>query len=274
MITILLSSIVDIVTGYQLTEILQLNTQRVTVNSEFWRLFTYPFTFLNIESLTLAIIAFGIFSPKIERKYKNFMLPIMLFLLSVMHSTVFNWLFMFDNQSMGGSEGLSIFVLSFFFLNNPKAKVKIMNMAPFSARNLILGIFTIWAMVIFFKISNQENHQALNSTIFGSLGLVNALVLYLQIKLVDRYRNKKYQQHTFFEQEELTKIEKDELSLALIASQQKKFNQRKDERFVISSDPLLNEERANELLDKISLNGYESLDPSEVRFLEDYSNNL
>lgn len=277
LILILIFSVLDVITGYQLVALFELNTLKVSVNSEFWRLFSYPLSYFSIESLALATVAFGIFSPKIEELHKSFMLPIMLLLLAVMHSTIFNWIFMFEDKAMSGSEGLSVFILSFFFLNNPRAKFKLIGLPLLSARNVILGIFTMWSMIIFYKSYNLNDPAAINSAVFGSLGIMNALVLHAQIKIVDRYRAKKIEkEHVFFEEEELTKIERDELSMALIASQQKRFNQKqeKEEVYSISDNAYENEELANQILDKISKSGYDSLNKNELKFLEDYSNNL
>ncbi|MDC1068326.1 rhomboid family intramembrane serine protease [Candidatus Kapabacteria bacterium] len=275
--------LLDSFTGGQISPILELDVNKIINDFELWRLFSYPFATGSFESSLLFVIAIGLFGPKIEERYNPYIFPLLFFLISLIHGTTFTWIYIYTAKTFAGTEGLSFFIFFAFINTNSKAKFKFTNKGIRVQASLLISlIISLWLGIQIIKVLDYKIMSSLDSLIFAGLGIGNSIILWLQFYLFRKKQERQaidtldiLENDSNFADEELSQFEKDELSLALIASQQRIYKEhQKDENLVISPDPLLNEERMNSLLDKISDKGYTSLSTTEQKFLKEYSKSL
>lgn len=268
----------DAFTGGELSILLSLDIAKITNEHEYWRLFSYPLATGSFESTLLLIFSLGIFAPKLEERYKRYLLPFMIFLISLMHGVLYTWLFIYSDKVFAGSEGVSLFILISFLFSFRKSKFSLMGKLKLNSIFFILSVLTFWSCIQALKIFDYAMTSAVDSVLFAGMGIANSILLLLQVMImnkinpIDNYKKDNIEDELDNFEDELSQLEKDELSLALIASQQRRYKEKqKDESYKISSDPRANEEKMNQILDKISDQGYPSLSPGEQKFLKEYS---
>lgn len=268
----------DSFTGGEITKLLSLDIEKISYSNEYWRLFSYPLASGSFESMLLLIFALGIFAPKIESKLKSFLLPLIIFLVSLMHGTLFAWIYMYENVVFAGSEGISFFILLSFIFTDHNARFKFFGSRSISAGSVIILAITLWALAKILLYLDYNVIESYYSLLFAGFGTANAFIVLAQILIINKFGSKEKSienssQREFQDYEkELSQIEKDELSLALIASQNKRYKEKqKDETLKLSPDPKVNEDKMNRILDKISDHGYPSLSQGEQKFLKEYS---
>jgi membrane associated rhomboid family serine protease len=260
-------------------ELFALNPSKMLINFEYWRLFTFPFAFSSTEALFLFLATFFLISENLEDILRQTLYPLLLMLLTVLQGVIMTLLFWNKDVNIAGMEGLSFFVLFFFVILNPKSKVQIFNFKAIPSIAIVLFIVFIWAIVkiqaLFFNSSTDVN-ISVASAIFG---ISTAIMTSLQIKIIQKNREKRLLKAT-----ENLKIPKpEELSYALYSGK-KLFKYEQENKYsspvtdfeesLLSDNPDENEDKLNNILDKINAQGKNSLDYSELKFLEEYSNNI
>jgi membrane associated rhomboid family serine protease len=272
-ITILLFTLVIYLVDYllhgTLSSLFSLKTDKILINLELWRIFTFPFVAGSIESVLLFIFTFYSVGQKLELILEKAFYPILLFLLVCLQGTIFTLVFHKYLTDISGMEGLSFFILTLYAALKLREKSRNDRYKRTLRFVSILVITWICAKVLHNSlIDNYELMPAISSIVFG---ILSGLFIYLQMFLVKRMKS------TLATKDHDIDIPKpEELSMALIAQgEMKKFNQSlQEEHTKYENEDGFTEDRLNRILDKILDKGKDSLTPAELQFLDDYSKSL
>ncbi len=270
-IMILFIYALDFIMDGKLSELFYLNPAQVVGDLEAWRLFTFPLAPGHIENVFLFGVTFTILGPKIESVIEGIYYPIILFLMACLLGTVITLGFWGDSLIFTGMTGLSFFVMSLFLYLNAEKKIIVLNSRPVRSFILVSLILLSWISSIVIRALLTNTVFLISELSLAGFGIISASLIYLQIYLVKRKKR-----GVGSEFDGLDIPDPEQLSMALISQQeQKKYNRgESDENIVQENEPVLNEDRLNQILDKINETGKESLSPEEIRFLKDYSKNL
>jgi membrane associated rhomboid family serine protease len=251
-------------------------------NYEYWRFLSYPFATGTIEGVLLFALTFYIISPKIENILKKLHFPLLILLLILFHSVINTFLFLNNdiNINIYGMEGVSIFVLTLYVFLRPKEKVGILNFPIISTALLSFLIIMTWAGLKYYNIVVNNEPLTYSAVSTFIIGVGSALVLFAQIKLLQIFTKKK-----MIKKQDDPKIpqekEEEKYSYAMMSqSNVKKYNQDQEsydeehDELILSNDPEENEQILNDILEKISEHGKESITPPEIKFLREYSKHI
>lgn len=251
----------------------------VIENLDVWRTALYPFAVGTIEGVVLFAFTFFMIAPKLENLIGSLRFPIWLFLITLLQGFVMILTFWGTSHTLSGMEGISIFILVLFALLHPKEKINFFggNIRAYLLA-IVLGASWIGAKSIRFDMAGAEDiATSVFSAIFGTFVSV---LTFFQIKVSERaYRRKKLREAAG---SEYKMPEPEELSMALLSGNKFRKNYHnmqadmidEEEGRVLSEDPDENEEKLNEILDKINSDGKNSLTRFENRFLDEYSKTL
>lgn len=266
----------DLFTKGQLTQLFAFDSRAIVDSGEFWRLVTYIFVPGQIEGIVLGFVTFLALGTRLELSINKFVLPILLILVASMHSTFFIWLNTYSDISFSGIEGLAFFVITIFVFINWKDRTAILGKKRVYTRNFAFALGSFWSIIQVLKIIEFGDINATSSMFFAGFGIINGLILNLQLFVINKISQSRISDNPEYEKNEgsfLSEMEKEEFSLALIASKEKYLNH-KEEKPLLSNDPQFNENKMNEILDKISEHGFEALSPNEEYFLKEYSKSI
>jgi hypothetical protein len=266
---ILIVYLLDLVTAGKLGAIFMLTTSEIHSFNEIWKIFTYPLKYTSANSLILFAFVFAFLSPNLENFYKFTIVPVFYFLIVASHGVVISLID--PNTIISGTDGISFFVLFLHFLLFKNYNIKILHY-NFNLSNIILlTIMACWSALQGFNYYLFGSQEIINSFILAGLGITNAFVVYLQIYLMKRHNTQKITSiEDLIEEEDSHSLE----PISASSSKIKEQNRMKEEVNLISSDPHINEERMNNILEKISDTGFSSLSEIEQKFLEEYSKKL
>ncbi|MFH1050089.1 MAG: rhomboid family intramembrane serine protease [bacterium] len=267
--------LIDLSTGGRLALMLELIPGRFVEYSQWWRLFTFPLATGYAEGIILFILTFMVFAPKLEEIYHTLLYPIVIMSIIAIQGLVFTLILRNSNFILFGTEGITFFVLTLFSLLNMKIKLIVANRFYVPTPLFIFALSFIWLSTLFFHSVWAENYWIIFQGLFSStFGSSLALIAYLHIRYTKIVNPKVHS--------EINKTKKGKeisdqiLSLAMIANKElKKVNN--ELRQKLGETEYVNgsgEDILNEILDKISEKGEDSLTDSEKFFLEDYSNQI
>lgn len=266
---ILIVYLLDLVTGGKLGAIFMLTTREIHSFNEIWKIFTYPLKYTSANSLILFAFVFAFLSPNLENFYKFTIVPVFYFLIVASHGVVLSLID--PNTIISGTDGISFFVLFLHFLLFKNYNIKILHYNFNLSKIILLTIMACWSALQGFNYYLFGSQEIINSFILAGLGITNAFVVYLQIYLMKRHNTQKITNiEDLIEEEDAQSLE----PISASSSKIKEHNRMKEEVNLISSDPHINEERMNYILDKITDTGYSSLSEIEQKFLEEYSKKL
>ncbi len=250
---------------------LALNPILVISQFQAWRIISFPFASGALESIILFFVVFYFVSPKLEFYLNKFLYPILLFLIAALQGIVLTLAFWQQNVVIAGMEGIAFFVLTLQTLLRPKDNVFPM----FNLKTWTFALFCLGAWALYKVSGTIENgfYSVLPAIASGIFGIGSGLITYFQVSYMQKIINKRRIKN----QETLINIPKpEELKLAMIsaAQLQKAYSQYNDEYDILSDNPSENEERLNEILEKIFNLGKDSLTKEEKTFLDKYSKQL
>jgi membrane associated rhomboid family serine protease len=266
-----------------LPNLLSLQPKEIIQNLSLWKLVTFPLTPGSTEAFYLFVFTFYFIASKLEMLVDNIRFPIWLMILSLLQGCVLTLLFWNSNFVIGGLEGTSFFILTLYCLLKPKSQLKIMrsNISVIAFTVILIVIWAVYKFTFSIYFGSYTMIPSLSSAVFGiSVGLM----VYLQVRFT-KAPKKGYQQ---IDEKDLMSITPNEL-LATVKDKKKSgflYNTEKlghdnldefyesDKYYHLSENAEENEDRLNEILDKIGSTGRESLSPSENKFLEIYSKQL
>ena len=265
----------DFITGYKLSHIFILNTNETTNYNNLWSLLTYPLKFTSFASLLIFMFAMGIISKKLERVYKSNIIPFVYLLIVLCHSTLFTLIYSNSKQFVSGTDGLSFFIITLYFLLNKNQRLTIASFV-FNVNKVVIGaIISLWVFAQLLNYYAYEENFVLNSFFLAGFGTLNALVVYFQIYLIKKLKSKRkvvaQQREKVFDELEHSH------SYSKFSESNMRVNQVKyknEEPNIFTGNSYSDEEKMNDILDKINSFGYDSLTFTEQNFLKEYSKRI
>ena len=279
----LLNSI-DFVIGGKLFSFFALNTEKIFLNYEFWRLLSYPFFFDSAESLFLFIAIFIFVSPKLEYFLSSKIYPLFLFMISFVIGAITSIVFNSEKIIVGGMEGISFFIIALFMLLLIKDKYLIKKQP---ALVICISTVAIWGLFKIFYVIFSKINFIMPSIAFSISGLVLGFLVYLQINYVIKLKGSKTKikvkriklpsseelSNTMYKNPNFRELITNLNFLSSMKSVQTDVNVEYAANN-LEQEIMDDEDRLNMILEKIFENGKDSISPDELLFLENYSNKL
>jgi len=268
---VLIVYVLDFITGNKLSDIFILNTSDILAYQDLWKIITYPLKYNSSASLLLFTFVFLFLSSNLENFYKFSVVPIFYLLITASHGVLISLFNITETTSfISGTDGVAFFVLVLHYLLFKNYRFYVLNFELILTKYIILTIIGTWAFLQGLNYFLYTSSEVFNSFLLAGLGTSNALIVYYQMYFIKKYNDKKYKSRI------IDKVDEEEPSLEMISASKLKMteNKRVDDVNLISSDPIENEERMNNILEKITDSGYSSLSESEQKFLEEYSKNI
>ncbi len=268
----------DFISGGYLTNIFALNPLAIVNNLELWRFVSFPLSAGSSEAILLFSFTFFYISSRLEILVDKLRYPIWLFTLVFLQGIVLTLIFWKSNINIAGMEGISIFVLTFYTLIQPKSKIEVLKFKPVPIFIFSLNLLIFWSLFKIISFMGGYTNSILPSVASSIFGLTFAILIYTQIKISHKIFKNKYPNET----NTYSVPAPEELSVAMMSSSksrrqyQSQREEYKEDDYIykLSNDPIENEEKLNILLDKIFLHGKDSLSFMELKFLKDYSNKI
>lgn len=255
----------------QLAGLFLLIPKSLTSNYEFWRLITFPLAPGPIADTLLFSFVFYIIAPKLEEYLSNGSFLAYLVPLIFLQGIVYNLFFWQSSTPLTGMGGISIFVLTLFTYANPGKRVKLWFLPPLRTIYLFLLTLFVWAMLLVLNMYSTTDAVLMHGVFVSAFGIATGSLTYLKIYLLKLFMSRRDKD------DEIDIPQPEELKLAMIS--EKKINtyqqEAAEEDYEFDKEhEEFNEEKLDQILDKIYEYGRESLTPNEVRFLKDYSEHM
>jgi hypothetical protein len=266
----------DLITKFRLSPLFYLQPSSIAENLELWRFFTFPLATNSIEGSILFIFTFFILAPKIELLFNRFLYLVILSIFILFQGSIFTILLWKTPIIIEGMESLSLFIITIFTLQHIKNKLVVLNKLYLPTFLFSLLIFLIWISILFVHALVSSNYLILLEGLYSSVYAISTgMITYLQINHQNKMKlTNEHHNHSKYDYDILNN-NKDE-SYALIENKKykKHYENLNRELKVEDNKEHFNEQKLNEILDKIYSNGKNSLTENEKKFLDDYSTNL
>lgn len=272
--------LLDIIMGGRLSSLFVLKPTLVIENSQYWRLFTFPLAYDSIEGIIFFIITFFIFAPKLEDIFQNWLYPLILSLIIFSQGTLLTLIYWKSDTMLHGLVGVSFFVLTIFSFVNIKKRLVIFQKYYIHTITFTVIIAVTWFLLVFVHSAILKSYSLITEGIYSAIfGLSSGFIVFLQSKYTKNiiHNNK----GNVKKKGDLLVPSPEELSLAVIANNElKKVNKQLNEDLIANVeqestfDILSQEEKLNQILDKINEKGKDFLTPEEKQFLDDYSKEI
>lgn len=269
---VLLGYCANYFSGGTANQYLELIPEKVWSSFELWRLISYPFAIPGLESILLFSFSFYFVASKIETLFKEKIYPIFIGLMVLFQGIFVSLVFRDSSILFSGADGISFLMIFLFVLLsfNSKSIPNWYRPARTVTFSLLIGV--LWVSVLMYR-SDISNSNVVVSSAFNALfGMFFAVITFMKIRseIIIRKKSKIENQLPYIIPTP------EELKYALMGEIRKKqFNSLEDEYSYPASDEFYpDEERLNEILDKISEYGKDSLTISEIKYLENYSNSI
>lgn len=265
--------VVNYISGNLLNNYLALSPNLVASKFEIWRMFSFPFAMPSFESIILFIFAFYFIAPKIEYLLPGKVYPILLGLLVTLQGLVTTITFKDSSLFFTGMDGLSFFIMFLF------AFISLSNRTlPYRFKPLKTGLFIflmagLWTVSLLVNSELTNTDMIITSSSGAVFGIIYALVTFIQVRMAKR--NMEKQAAKLAEKIKIPTPEELKYAIAHI-SEKRLYNKSGDDNYEnpVPTEFVPDEDRLNEILDKISEFGQDSLTNSELKYLKDYSDSL
>jgi membrane associated rhomboid family serine protease len=244
---------------------------------QYWRFLTYPLASTGFWEMLSTSAVFYFFAPEVERIISARRLLLVLGIFIVVHAVVFAPLLMLTNATLAGTSAISLFVLTMYVYLYPSGEVSLFGIIPMRATMLLCLMFVvaIVSSVMSFSLNPAAIAHAFANEGFGIFfGFLFSHLYFGRLSsggFVLLKRQPKQQAPT---------RRASTPSPASVAGRSSSAQLDESERRILpihsEDDELapLDEDRLNEILDKISAKGQASLTGEEQRFLKDYATRL
>ncbi len=269
---VLLGYCANYFTGGIANQYLELIPAKVWSNFELWRLISYPLAIPGLESILLFSFSFYFVASKIESLFKEKVYPIFLGLMVLFQGIFVSLVFRDSAIVFSGADGISFLMIFLFVLLslNSKSIPNWYKPARTVAFSLLTGV--LWLSVLMYRSDISNSNVVVASSFNALFGMFFGVITFLKIRseIITRKKNRIENQLPY------VIPTPEELKYALMGEVRKKqFNSLEDEyNYPISDEFQPDEDRLNEILDKISEYGKDSLTVSEIKYLENYSNSI
>lgn len=269
---VLLGYCANYFSGGTANQYLELIPEKVWSSFELWRLISYPFAIPGLESILLFSFSFYFVASKIETLFKEKIYPIFIGLMVLFQGIFVSLVFRDSSILFSGADGISFLMIFLFVLLSLNSKSIPNWYRPARTVTFSLLIGVLWVSVLMYR-SDISNSNVVVASAFNALfGMFFAVITFMKIRseIIIRKKSKIENQLPYIIPTP------EELKYALMGEIRKKqFNSLEDEYSYPASDEFYpDEERLNEILDKISEYGKDSLTTSEIKYLENYSNSI
>jgi hypothetical protein len=241
---------------------------------EVWRVLSFPLAIPPIESIVLFAFVFYFIAPKIESLLPRTFYPILLGLLVLLQGVISTVTFWKSNIIFTGMDGLSFFIMFLFALLSISKKTLPLWFNPLRTGLMILLSGGLWTAALMVHSGKSGDSFIITGSAGALFGVLYACVTFLQLRFVSKNKTK---QDELLLPPNISIPTPEELKYALAGINEKKyFNNSGDDFSDRDSDVQFvpDEDRLNEILDKISESGKDSLTSIEIQYLQDYSNSL
>jgi membrane associated rhomboid family serine protease len=266
------------------THYLVLYPNLILENFEFWRILSFPILINSFDGLLIFLFSFNFFAPKLEKLIGHFRFFGISFILSIIFGSLFVLLFSKINIAFSGFDHIGIFVITLYLLFKPKSNLNIfktkVNVLP-----ITLLFIVLWICVKIYIYGLNDFNEAITSISSIIFGVISSVVVYFKMKsnvlsahnitksIIEEAHNYQFDNSNFNEQKSqnfLYNIDKLKKS-----SKENQLNDFEDDMIEIFEKEMeLNEDKLNEILDKINSKGKDSLTIFERKFLIDYSKKI
>jgi membrane associated rhomboid family serine protease len=261
--------LLDLATGGRLGSLLSMNTTEVIISRDYWRLMTYPFAMGSPEAVGLFTYTFLLVAPKLEKMLPKGLFPLLLIISIFLQSTGLTIAFWKSSLTFEGMEGLSFFVLALFVIMNMGKKATYYY-SPMKSIIFTLLVVIVWFSSVLLHSFMAGRHVLTAALALSGFGLAGSLLTFLQIAIARSIARLK-------RRPQARKVpEPEELRLAVVSQIEKKYSTKmqQEEYFDDVEEFVADENRLNEILDKINEKGKDSLSPEELHYLQEYSKQL
>ncbi len=254
--------------GENVSNYFSLNPQLIFYNLEIWRLLTYPFVSLSIAEVFLLIYVFWTIAPRIETIIQKNSFPLLIVGLIPFQGLLITALFAREHFYLRGTEGISFFILTLYFL----ISFRIVNQyEPISFRSMVQTAFVVvfWIMAATVDSFIYQRSTLVISFSFAMCGICLGSISYFQVRtFAFEQMSQRFKQYQLFKKrlEEIEEINRDTEIKSSVDVMVEESSTNK-----LSFDFEFTEEQLNKILDKISETGIESLSAEEITFLNKYS---
>lgn len=268
---ILLLNLINTLFNLNLNNFLFLNSNRIIEHFEFYRFITYPLILGNNLFIFIFAPILIFVSYKLEKYLNKYLYPIFLFMVSILNSFLITLIFWNKDIYISGAETIGFFILTLATLLIPKEKISRNNPLTIGSFSLILGI--MWIIIEY-----ATNTSNLLYSIAPLFGILTGFLIFIPLRNMKKYiekREREIKSHqkqikvNIPEPEELLTMRK--LSNVNISQIYHKYE---EDYCEISDNDEENEEKLNQILDKINEKGKDSLSHYEKKFLEEYSRRI
>lgn len=246
---------------------------------EFWRLITFPLGLTSITSFILISYVIFVIIPQLKTVLKGKDIALLSILIVFLQGIVFSLLFRDNNYIFSGTDGLSFFLIFLFVGFRFYPNFGKHQYFPSKISLVTLLMVLLWSSMVVFSSGNLYNKEVFSQISSAVFGINMGIFAYFLIKAEMLKRKRKLLQSKLDKakaiENELPKLYEYAISQYAQASM-KQNSSNSDETFGNTSyyEFHADEDTLNQILDKISINGQDSLTYNERRFLEDYSNYL
>ncbi len=251
-----------------LSSILLLGPDFIIQDFQLWRLVSFSLMPASFENIVLMAFSFHIFSFLLEDILHQVLYPILVLLIAALQGILFTLVFWQSDISLFGTEGISFFVLALFTALKPTSRLRFFHAFTVKSYKVTAFVALTWIILKSIVIFAGNDTQLWLSAYNMIFGITGGLFTYMQIKLFKKIRESSEKNPVIPSPEEL--------SMAYISAKSRSMESAEQTRayIPISDDPDINEEILNEILDKITEQGRNSLSPEEVYFLKEYSRQI
>jgi membrane associated rhomboid family serine protease len=243
---------------------------------QYWRFATYPFASNGFWEMLSTGAVFYFFAPEVERILHPPRMVMLIAVFVVVHGLVYAPLLWISSAPLAGTGAIALFILTMYVYLYPTGEVSLFGLIPLRA-TMLLGIMFIVAVAGSF-LSMSFNPAALINAFadagFGIFfGFIFSHLYFGKFSAGSRALFQREQRSTRRAQtptpttpasvarSPFTAVGETERRLSLSGEQS-------------GGDEELDEDRLNEILDKINEKGQDALTPQERKFLRDYANKL
>lgn len=243
-------------------------------NFQLWRVISFPLATPPIESIVLFAFVFYFIAPKIESLLPRRFYPILLSLLVMLQGVISTLTFWKSSLVFTGMDGLSFFIMFLFALLSISKKTLPYWFNPLRTGLMILLSGGLWTSALLLNSNKVGDNLIITGSAGALFGILYACATYIQIRFASRKATKN---DNLGLPPNVSIPSPEELKYAMAGINEKKYLQNAGDDLLDKESDMgfvPDEDRLNEILDKISESGKESLTPHELQYLQDYSNSI
>lgn len=261
-------------------DMLELVPRQVVYGSELWRLLSFPLTTSNVFTYVLFAFVALVIIPKLRDFFAIREITILSALILALQGVLFSMLFSDTMYRFSGIDALSFYFIFLFAGFSYFSGLRLLKVKGSRTTLHALLVVILWSCYLLFLSPPEVMYSHLYSAVFG---IVVSAVSFAFIKVGIIRRKKKLQEEDDFSNrfaKELEEAEEKEIPVYEFANTAREYmrnNQSTSEDILGSTSYYkfqASEDTLNQILDKISSRGQDSLTYNERRYLEDYSNYL